>query len=1079
MDVRRRYILLTLCMLLVCRGWAQEVRKASLEVRNASAGRMQVDFRLGDLRLDTAAARFARIHAEGMTTDNGIPGSPALPTLCRLVELPKGSRLKVLEVSGEELPWWPQPALDRPLIPILPPHSKSGTCPEYSPDKALYDSDVWYRSGAPLEAEHLGTMGEREVYRLTVRPMAYNPVCHGLRVYRSLSAMLETVAPQAVTLNPPVPERFLIVSRPQYREGLADFVRWKRQEGFEVLEVYAETHRRDSIKALIHPLFSEASLLEPAPTYMLIVGDVADIQSFVGTTQFAEMDGHITDLPYAEHTGDMLPDALLGRWPVNDTAELRTVVEKTLRYEQAQALDTAALRRVMLVAGQESASVAPVTTNGQVNYIKGEVLLQHPGADTLCFYNPTSRQQSHTIMDEIGQGIGWLNYTAHCTAGGWTSPSVSSGSFDTLPAHQPAFYVNNCCKSNDFGGTCFGEQLLRMPDGGAIGIIGATNETLWIEDYYWAVGPKTPPVLNPVYDEQQEGAFDQWAGRHPVVQTQGEVLLAGNLAVTAFGSAYSSFYWEIYCLLGDPSLRPYLEVPQRASVGAVAMPGNGDTEVEVAGTPGARVSVVQGGALLGTALLDSAGMAVISLNSPLDTLPILLTASGQGLIPAVDTLAIDTGRALGVALRHVAVSDTLLACTVENTGQQRLDGLRIVLEQTREDSLVGAVLARQVAVVDSLLPGGSRRIELPVSVVSLGQIPLLQARLQAWGDSLLGSLLVRHDLQSPYPVLTLRLLTADGAEARRLMPGRPYLLSADIEGSYDSIRLEVASSPGTITEVSASDRLAFTAPDSLCLLRIGADIYLNHWQERKEYWLLPGLRTEGFEAGTVRLPWDMACRVPWTLDSTESHSGRYSLRSGNIGHDQTSDISLHVLLSHDDTISFWAKLSTEPQHDMVVFSVDGIRRTPVLFGHAGWRRFTYPLPAGRHTLRWRYLKDNSISEGSDCVWIDDIQMPMAYWEVEVSGECENGTLSVPAPPEGLSRLLVYPNPASREAHLRASEPMTIQVLDAVGRQVDTFRIGTEEPFVWHIPQLAEGIYMLAGHGESGTAYQRLIITNHP
>ena len=37
-------------------------------------------------------------------------------------------------------------------------------------------------------------------------------------------------------------EVFLIVSRPQFREGLQSFVQWKRQEGFDVVELYVDTN---------------------------------------------------------------------------------------------------------------------------------------------------------------------------------------------------------------------------------------------------------------------------------------------------------------------------------------------------------------------------------------------------------------------------------------------------------------------------------------------------------------------------------------------------------------------------------------------------------------------------------------------------------------------------------------------------------------------------------------------------------------------------------------------------------------------------------------------------------------------
>ena len=366
----------------------------------------------------------------------------------------------------------------------------------------------------------------------------------------------------------------------------------------------------------------------------------------------------------AEFTGDYLPEAMLGRWPVNDTDELSTVVEKTLRYEQFRNMDTLQLKRMLLVAGNEQYAQAPLTTNGQVNYVSHEVKLAHPEIDTLCYHNPQSANQLSEIQSDIGQGAGLLNYTAHCTVGGWTSPALSIGRVAEASGTQPMVYVNNCCKSNIFSGTGFGEQLLRLPTGGAVGVIGATNSTLWNEDYYWAVGPKHPISLTAAYDSMARGAFDALVGRQPSISTMGELLTAGNLAVTEQGSSYAKFYWEVYCLLGDPTLRPWIGVPQPIDLETDNVI-NGQGQLYVSGTPGVRMTAMQGNELLGMADIGNAGFATLELRRTLDTLPLIVTATGIQRIPRIDTLAVETSVERGVTLRNVVVGDSMVTCTVE------------------------------------------------------------------------------------------------------------------------------------------------------------------------------------------------------------------------------------------------------------------------------------------------------------------------------------------------------------------------------------------------------------------------------
>lgn len=433
-------------------------------------------------------------------------------------------------------------------------------------------------------------------------------------------------------------EIFLIVSRPQFREGLKPFVQWKRQEGFDVVELYADTNRCFLVKEMI---CSQWPVSEGRwPEYTLLVGDHEQLEAFRGSMSFYG-ESHFTDLPYSDFTDDHLPETLLGRWPVNDTAELRTVVEKTLRYEQFLDMDTLQLRRVLLVAGREYGEPAPTTTNGQVNYLKREIKLAHPDIDTLCWYNPDSDNQGTDIASAIGQGACLLNYTGHGLFNRWDHPTMTVNMIADAGMTQPTVWVNNCCQSNAFTGIGFGECLLRMPVGGAVGVIGATNSTLWAEDYYWAVGPKSPFSLDPAYDSTALGAFDGLIGRYRTTATLGQLLYNGNMAVTAFGSSYTNYYWDIYCLFGDPSLKPWIGVPQEIDL-EVDSVYSGQHVVNIAGTPGVRVTAVQDTELLGVATIDSLGQATIALRHALDSHPLLVTATGVDLVPHVVILATDT-----------------------------------------------------------------------------------------------------------------------------------------------------------------------------------------------------------------------------------------------------------------------------------------------------------------------------------------------------------------------------------------------------------------------------------------------------
>ena len=1052
-----------MCLLCAHISMAQTGMKAPLSLEEQGDSLLKVSFSMPKLSyfIDEGFLHFDP--AMGMNLANGTPGQPALPTMSTLVRLPKGSTLSIEEIHPSQELELQLASEAPPLAPITRAWAKDTPRPPYEPDAKTYGADA-FAGGDLLEVENLGIMGRTQVFRLTVRPMTYNPVRGRLRQHNALKATLKMhKGPAAIDGA----KSILVVSRPEFRDGLQPFVLWKRQEGYAVKELYVETHLRDSIKAAIRPYFDNASTLSPAPDYILLVGDAAQIQSFIGETSL-EGEGHTTDLYYADFTGNYLPEAMLGRWPVNDTAELRVVMEKTLRYEQFVNIDTAQLERMMLVAGNEQATQALLTTNSQVAYVGREAKLAHPELDTVTYRNPESGNLIDSIKADIGRGASLLNYTAHCTVGGWSSPSLSIGRVEEAAGDQPMVYVNNCCKSNTFSGTGFGEQLLRLPVGGAVGVIGATNSTLWYEDYFWAVGPKWPINPGNTYDSLSRGAFDAFVGSHPSAYTLGEVLSAGNLAVSAFGSGYDRFYWEIYCLLGDPTLRPYIGVPMQAELHLTNSVYNGQDVLFVGGTPGATVTAVQGDSLLGVSTLNTNGMAAMPLRRTLDTLPLILTASGPGLRPMVDTVEVERTMDYGATLRAVRLNDTAIAFLVENTGSQTLDSLYAMLMQTVADSTAGAWIAPVCDTLYNLLPGELRAVTLPIQVGTLGGLPLWQGQLMltAVHFGVMCTQEVSQAVPTTYPTVTLRVLDVQGMEAQRLSPDHSYLLEASVNGSYDSLTLTIESLPTGERFTTNDTALAFTLGDSLCAVHITATTYLGHWQGDNEVWLEPGDRIDNFEHALTLHPWNNNFRVPWTLDSTTSHSGHYSLRSGAIDHGQTTQICIEVDMLHSDNIAYWVKTSCESEYDKMTFFVDGRGFTPQAWGIGDWRQRTHLLEAGHHTLCLRYSKDASRSQGEDCVWIDDIQFPLAAWADIYAWDCMEATVGIEEPSPTIP-LTISPNPASGEAVISGARNTRVRVADALGRAVASFTLdGTPQRL--DISRWAAGIYFATATSEDGT-----------
>ena len=117
----------------------------------------------------------------------------------------------------------------------------------------------------------------------------------------------------------------------------------------------------------------------------------------------------------------------------------------------------------------------------------------------------------------------------------------------------------------------------------------------------------------------------------------------------------------------------------------------------------------------------------------------------------------------------------------------------------------------------------------------------------------------------------------------------------------------------------------------------------------------------------------------------------------------------------DGDLSFYKKVSSENNWDWLRFYIDNVQRGE-WSGDAAWSQETYAVTTGTHTFKWSYQKDGSVSSGSDCAWVDDIQFPptsvvlsldpVLNLEAAVNGNMVNLTWDAPT---GASAYIIYRN----------------------------------------------------------------------
>ena len=95
----------------------------------------------------------------------------------------------------------------------------------------------------------------------------------------------------------------------------------------------------------------------------------------------------------------------------------------------------------------------------------------------------------------------------------------------------------------------------------------------------------------------------------------------------------------------------------------------------------------------------------------------------------------------------------------------------------------------------------------------------------------------------------------------------------------------------------------------------------------------------------------------------------------NKSHESTSSITLNAgTLTAGTVIEFDWKVSSEAMYDTFAFVVNS-RMVDEISGIQNWQHTTYEIAQdGTYTFVWHYGKDYSESAGSDCAWLDNVEL---------------------------------------------------------------------------------------------------------
>ena len=136
---------------------------------------------------------------------------------------------------------------------------------------------------------------------------------------------------------------------------------------------------------------------------------------------------------------------------------------------------------------------------------------------------------------------------------------------------------------------------------------------------------------------------------------------------------------------------------------------------------------------------------------------------------------------------------------------------------------------------------------------------------------------------------------------------------------------------------------------------------------------------EDFESNsTEQFPWINSSSNGWYIDDVTVYGGSYSLRSADIGNNQSSTIYMILEVLEDGEICFYKKVACENSPtvnaDYLKFIINA-NEVARWDGQIDWSHECFNVEEGINLFKWTYRKNQDISSYSDCVWLDNIIFP--------------------------------------------------------------------------------------------------------
>ncbi len=650
------------------------------------------------------------------------PGEPLLPVVSGNVLIPAGAELEDIIVTELERVEIGTGILVHPVQPMRP-LSDFNSVPFVKPDQAVYGADVVYPSHDLVRIPAGNKTGFR-IAGFLYCPFEYYPASGRLvlvtraRVtvsYREHAVQVPVLTPgqrdwawadvaglvvnpeDVSKMAPPAAEKdageldVVIFTSSTMAAELVDLRKWLMRKGY-----FTEIVRHDTLSTSGRDVqekmrnFLRGKFENNGLKYVILAGDIQHCPLRYGylpySTYNVPADMYFGDLDgswdannnnrFGEMEGDsvdLFHDIYVGRLPLDDAADAANFLRKDTTYEVCP--DTAYLDNVLLPA---EVLWSNIDFHGM---IVNTNILRMLNERSAWEVDSGIGMQPSEVIAAINSGTQLLHYAGHGSNTAFGSTFRTSNIPSLTNSDKPFISMTMACNCGwfDHASTeCLAEEMVNATNGAAV-------SAMYNARYGWGA----PPTQGPNSNMNCQFFHNFLKG---MTQGQAHGLARDFLRNESFSQM--TMRWAMYTntLQGDPTMMMWRETPaQMVALYAEtipAMPQSYHVEVSTGYGPvkGARVAITHLGELVGRAVTNSQGQAVVPLPVLEDTWTLKLTITAQDLYIFERTVHVIAGCASPLlAYHHSYVDDSngrldpgeesSVYFAIENRGNGRADSV--------------------------------------------------------------------------------------------------------------------------------------------------------------------------------------------------------------------------------------------------------------------------------------------------------------------------------------------------------------------------------------------------------------------